>query len=91
MNASLQFRKGEEINKQLWGDKVLSAWGGWGWTASNTPSNLVSLYLAGSGMLVRNKKVTATAQWEERTLRNPKPTSARVSVKRQVHMHRGWG
>lgn len=31
-------------------------------TASNTPSNLVSLYLAESGMLVRNKKITATAQ-----------------------------
>lgn len=56
-------------------------------TASDMPSNLVSLCLAGSGMLVRNKKVTATAQREERTLRNPKLTSARVSVKRQVHMH----
>jgi len=54
-------------------------------TASNTPSNLVSLYLAGSGMLVRDKKVSATAQGEERTLRNPKPTSARVSVKRGTH------
>lgn len=60
-------------------------------TASNMPSNLVSLYLAGSGMLVRSKKVTATDQWEERTLRNPKPTSARVSVKRQAHMHQGQG
>lgn len=60
-------------------------------TASNMPSNLVSLYLAGSGMLVRNKEITATAHWEERTLRNPKPTSARVSVKRQVHMHQGQG
>lgn len=60
-------------------------------TAKNTPSNLVSLDLAGSGMLVRNKKVTATAQWEERTLRDPKPTSARVSVKRQAHMHQGQG
>lgn len=58
-------------------------------TASNAPSNLVSLYLAGSGMLARNKKVTATAQWEERTLSNPKPTSARLSVKRQAHMHQG--
>lgn len=50
-------------------------------SASNRPSNLVSLYLAGSGMLVRNKNITATAQWEERTLRNPKPISARVSVR----------
>lgn len=23
--------KGKETNKQLLGDKVLSAWGGWGW------------------------------------------------------------
>lgn len=62
-----------------------------GGTASNTPSNLTSLHLAGSGMLIRNKKVTATGQWEEGTLRNPKPTSARVSVKRQAHMHQGQG
>lgn len=91
MNVSLQFRKLGEINKQLLGDKVLSAWVVGVGTASNMPPNLVSLYLAGSGMLVRNKKITATAQWEERTLRNPKPTSARVSVKRQVHMHQGQG
>ena len=51
-------------------------------SAGDMPSTLASLYLAGSGMLLRIKKVTAMASWEDRELRNPTPRSARVSVKR---------
>lgn len=36
-------------------------------------------------MLLRNKKVTVMAWWEERKLGNPKPRSARVSVKREKY------
>lgn len=36
-------------------------------TAGDMPSNLASLYLVGSDMLVRNKKVTATAMRREET------------------------
>jgi len=43
------------------GDKVLSPLGGWGGPAGALPSILASLYLAGSGVLLRNRKVTAMA------------------------------
>lgn len=36
-------------------------------------------------MLLRNKKVTVMAYWEERKLGNLKPGSARVSVEREKH------
>lgn len=49
------------------------------------------LSLAGSDMLLRNKKVTVMAYWEERKLGNLKPGSARVSVKREKHRCVGKG
>ena len=39
-------------------------------SAIDMPSTLASLYLAGSGMLLRIKKVIAMAWWKERELRN---------------------
>lgn len=42
-------------------------------------------------MLLRSKKVTVMAYWEERKLGNLKPTRARVSVKREKHGRMGEG
>lgn len=42
-------------------------------------------------MLLRNKKVTVMAYWEERKLGNLKPRSARVSVKRENYGCMGEG
>lgn len=42
-------------------------------------------------MLLRNKKVTAMAYWEERKLGNLKPTSVRVSVRGEKYGGMGEG
>lgn len=70
------------------GDKVLSLWGGWGGPAGDLPSTLASLYLAGGGVLLRNRKPWLHGKrgnWETQNL------EVQGLVLRDRYTCTGWG